>query len=283
MLHTRCFGLVVSLPAIVLSCGTVLAQNAAPGRVILAPAEDTPPQAKIREKLAQPVTLEFVETPLGDVVDFLRDFTSVNIVLNRANLEKEGVNHDTPVTIHVEQLSLHTALKLLLGGLNLGARVEDECLVIRSLSARATPELRVYPVNRRLGDASLDSETWRRLVAGLSAFQSQLRAPSNPFNRKQPFKVGDAVVVRVGPDAEQGTVLETMDGKTKVHVPRNFGVGEQWVANDQITPVPVSDPALRGMLVEYSPAIGSLVVLGPEALHREVENLIGLLAAAAAK
>lgn len=88
------------------------------------------------------------------------------------------------------------------------------------------------------------------------------------------------MVVRSGGEAKQGTVLEIMDGKSRVCILHSFGANEEWVANDRITAAPVSDPAQRGMLVEYFPAIGSLVVLGPESLHREVENLIGLLAAA---
>jgi hypothetical protein len=237
----------------------------------------------IKEKLRAPVTLEFVETPLSDVVDFLRDYTSVNILLDRPSLEEEGVTPDTPVTIHVEQISLQSALALLLRQLNLMARIEDECLVIRGASSRVAPGLHVYAVAKRLGDAEgLDAEAWRRLVAGLPAFQVQLRAPSNPANLKQPFKVGDDVTVRIGSHPDQGTVLELMDGKTRVRIPHAFGGNDQWVANDRITPAPVSDPALRGMVVEYSPTIGALVLLGPEALHREVENLIGLLAAAAA-
>ncbi len=104
-------------------------------------------EEKINEKLKDPVTLEFVETPLSDVIDFLRDYTQVNIVLDKLALEEEGVTSDTPVTIHVEQIALKSALKLLLGGLNLTYLIKDDVLQITSQN-QAGNELihKVYPV-----------------------------------------------------------------------------------------------------------------------------------------
>ena len=45
-----------------------------PPGTVLSPAERSPAAQKIHEIIDVSVTLEFVETPLGDVFDFLRDF-----------------------------------------------------------------------------------------------------------------------------------------------------------------------------------------------------------------
>src|SRR5262245_38666335 len=70
-------------------------------RALRTAAEDSGALAQIRAKLTDPVTLEFVETPLGDVIAFLKDYTGVNIVLDRAALDEVGVSSDTPISIHV--------------------------------------------------------------------------------------------------------------------------------------------------------------------------------------
>ncbi len=104
-------------------------------------------EQRIREKLGDPVTLEFAETPLGDVVDFLRDYTQVNFVLDKLGIEEQGVTSDTPVTIHVEQITTKSALRLLLGQHNLAYQIKDDTLVITSpRQARSEMFGRVYPV-----------------------------------------------------------------------------------------------------------------------------------------
>ncbi len=103
---------------------------------------------EIGNKLRQPVTLEFVETPLSDVVDFLRDSTRLNIVLDKPALEDEGLTSDTPVSIHVQSVALKYALKILLGRHRLTYLVKDDVLQVTSqLEAASELGRRVYPVH----------------------------------------------------------------------------------------------------------------------------------------
>ena len=90
-------------------------------------------ERQIHAKLAMPVSLEFVETPISDIVDFLRDYTGVNFLLDRVALENEGVTSDTPVTIHVEQIPLKSALHHLLRQLNLTYKVENDVVLITAV------------------------------------------------------------------------------------------------------------------------------------------------------
>jgi hypothetical protein len=86
----------------------------------------------ILAQLESPVSVDFVETPLGDVLDFLRDLSKVNMVIDRVALEEEGVTPATPVTIHVEQVPMGSVLRLLLGQLNLTFVPNNDVLMITS-------------------------------------------------------------------------------------------------------------------------------------------------------
>lgn len=51
---------------------------------------------------------------LSDAVDFLRDISDANIIVNWKALEEAGVSRDTPVTVHLREISLRKAISLVL-------------------------------------------------------------------------------------------------------------------------------------------------------------------------
>lgn len=100
-------------------------------------------EKKTREALKKPVTIEFVETPLGDVVDFLRDLTGLNFVLDPRAAEA-GVTADSPITVHLEQVSLASAIKLMLLELDATFVINDDVLVLTSqANAKKSPAAKV--------------------------------------------------------------------------------------------------------------------------------------------
>jgi type II secretory pathway component GspD/PulD (secretin) len=114
---------------------------------VVAAGEDAEAFKQIRSKLAESVTLQFLETPLSDVIAFLKDYTQCNIILDRAAIEQEGVTNDTPVSVHVEAITLASALNHLLRPYNLTWIVQDECLLVTSKTAADEVALtRSYPV-----------------------------------------------------------------------------------------------------------------------------------------
>jgi beta-lactamase regulating signal transducer with metallopeptidase domain len=77
-----------------------------------------PASAKTREKLAKPIPANFAGTGLADVIDFLRDTTDVDILVDWKALEAAGIPRDTTVDLrlktptaadHVLTLVLRTA------------------------------------------------------------------------------------------------------------------------------------------------------------------------------
>ena len=102
---------------------------------------------KIRITLTQPTTMEFVETPLQDAVDYLKDFHNIEIQLDGKALEEAGVGSDTPVTGTLKRVSLASALNLFLRQLDLTYVVRGGLLLITTPEAAANMiDVRVYNV-----------------------------------------------------------------------------------------------------------------------------------------
>lgn len=100
-------------------------------------------EAQIRGKLAEPVTLEFVETPLVDAVDFLKDFTGQFIVLDEAALEKAGIAKNAAVNLKVSRISAGSALKHLLRQHGAEFVIQDNVVMVTSADRATKREFKV--------------------------------------------------------------------------------------------------------------------------------------------
>ncbi|MCE9544987.1 MAG: VWA domain-containing protein [Planctomycetia bacterium] len=110
----------------------------------------SPAEEKIMEQLKEPTKLDFEETPLDDVIDYLKDLHGIPIMLDSKALEDVGVSSDTPVTMrNVRGISLRSALKLMLRKIDptLTYAVQDETLMITTKEgAQQNLVTKVYPV-----------------------------------------------------------------------------------------------------------------------------------------
>jgi hypothetical protein len=91
-----------------------------------------PAEKKIDEALKSPTAIEFVQTPLGDVIDYLKDLHKIEIQLDKKELEGMSIGPDTLVTVSLKGISLRSALRLFLDDLGLKFVVHDEVLLITS-------------------------------------------------------------------------------------------------------------------------------------------------------
>ncbi|NQU24828.1 MAG: VWA domain-containing protein [Candidatus Nealsonbacteria bacterium] len=110
-------------------------------------ARRRPAERKILEALDSPTQIEFIETPLRDLFDYLEDFHDIEIEIDERALNAVGLNAGIPITRHLKGISLRSALRLILRELDLTYTVRDEVLLI------TTPEeiehlmtTKVYPV-----------------------------------------------------------------------------------------------------------------------------------------
>ena len=104
---------------------------------------------KIDAALKSPTAIEFVNTPLKDVVEYLKNTHKIEIHLDSAALKEAGVDANSPVTKNIKGVSLRSALRLMLDELQLKYVIHNEVLLITSPAKAESDEYmatRLYPV-----------------------------------------------------------------------------------------------------------------------------------------
>jgi hypothetical protein len=95
-------------------------------------AERTIADPLVVQALLEPITVQFLNWPLKDAAQELRDMTGVYIVLDVRRLEEAGINLDSPVSTNAQSQPLIVALKQLLAAFPLAADYRYGTLVITS-------------------------------------------------------------------------------------------------------------------------------------------------------
>jgi general secretion pathway protein D len=105
-------------------------------------------EMEIHRKLKTPVLPSYNDMPLAEVIDGLSKLAGMNIHLDPRGLSQEGVQSDTTVTLNLgREISLESALNLILEPLHLTYMIKDEVLKVTSEQIRdGDLELRVYNV-----------------------------------------------------------------------------------------------------------------------------------------
>jgi type II secretory pathway component GspD/PulD (secretin) len=116
----------------------------------------------IERRLSTPVNLNFNDVPLKTVIDDLRAYQGINIYVDEPALGEEGVSLERPVSIKLEQVSLKSALNLLLHGVHLTYVIQDEVLQITT-EARAKGKL--VPVTYQVADLVIPIDSFGDLHA----------------------------------------------------------------------------------------------------------------------
>lgn len=94
-------------------------------------------ELEIRQQLRTPILPNYDNMPLTEVVQSLSDLTGVNIYLDPRGLGQEGVRTDTPVNLDLgQEISLESALSLILEPLHLTFMIKDEVLKVTSEQLR---------------------------------------------------------------------------------------------------------------------------------------------------
>src|SRR5262249_23606973 len=87
-------------------------------------------ELEIEHRLRTPVNLNFTDQSLESVIEELSSWHNINIVPDFASLDQEGISLKRPVTLKVQDISLKSALELLLHNLHLTYVLQDEVLLI---------------------------------------------------------------------------------------------------------------------------------------------------------
>ncbi len=125
---------------------TTLATKRGPIETIMMPRK-TDREKEIEHRLYTPVTVDFKNTPLREVLHTIGAYNGINIVADVPSLQEENVSLEQPVTMKLEGVSLKAALNLLLGQVKLTWVIRDEVIQVTSASHAAGKRiLKTYQV-----------------------------------------------------------------------------------------------------------------------------------------
>jgi hypothetical protein len=102
----------------------------------------------VTEALQSDTILEFIETPLPDVIRFLQDQHEVPFTLDKHALEDVGIGADVPITRNIKGIRLESALTLLLRDLELVWIPDGDGLLITT-PERAESQLKLVNYDAR--------------------------------------------------------------------------------------------------------------------------------------
>jgi hypothetical protein len=210
---------------------------------------------KIEQALAGPLHssgLDYTDQPLQDVVNQLADEYGIPIHLDKIALEEAGIGTDSKVSVTLHNISLHSALKLMLRSLQLTWIIQDEVLTITTKeNAEKDLDTCVYNVQGLVDDSDpksvkalidvicscVASDTWaingggqaevRPLPSGL------LVVSQTPTIQEEVFTLLDKIrkmrksvpLSKVGPRGYEPPPSQSPSGKSEK--PGGFGGGKR--------------------------------------------------------
>jgi len=220
---------------------------------------DTPKSAireaeeRIRQALAKPISVDFVETPLETVAAFVQDQCGIPVLLDFRALEDAGIEPDDPVSLQVSEISLRAVLGLLLRQLDLTYIVRHEVLLVTTPEEAEDVETpRVYPVGEivgvpiGLGEVDYDFDSLVELITSIVRPSSWSGSGPSPLGEAdfanvkalvfaQSYDVHEDVAVLLA--ALRHVAKETVEGK----IPEPILFQESW-------PEPAAYQAIRDAL-----------------------------------
>jgi hypothetical protein len=129
----------------------------------------TPAAEKIEKALKEPTELEFIETPLRDVMDYLKKKHKIEIQIDRKALDDVGLDPSTtPITKNLKGISLRSALRLIFRDLDLTYVIQDEVLLITTPEEAETRlTTRIYAVGDLSGSSGFRGKTVQPIMGGM--------------------------------------------------------------------------------------------------------------------
>jgi hypothetical protein len=155
---------------------------------------------RIKRALDEETFVEFQDLPLSDAVLYLKDRHHIEIQFDSKSMDTASIGVDTPVTRTLKNISLRSALRLMLGPLDLTYIIKDEVLLITTPEAAACESIvRIYPVSDLLTAASANKPG--QDIAGLIELIKGTAGPnswqgSGGRGSIQPWAPGQSLVIR---------------------------------------------------------------------------------------
>jgi hypothetical protein len=125
---------------------TVRAEERADREPAMVPIPSVPAEEKIRQQLERRQDVDFHNTPLSELLDYLRA-QGLPVSVDQKRLADAGIALDVPLSFTAKQVPLKFAVRTLLSQHEMSYILRDEALVITSdVVAKETVRLGIYPV-----------------------------------------------------------------------------------------------------------------------------------------
>ncbi len=127
---------------------------------------------KIEKALQSKTECEFVDCPLGDVIEFFQDAHKITITIDKKAIDEGDIDVDEPIDFVTDNMSLKSTLVHILKPLNLYFHIENESLVIATgLEEVDNLVIVVYDV-RKLLAAGFEHTGLRAAIAMTASYPS---------------------------------------------------------------------------------------------------------------
>ncbi|MCH7728367.1 MAG: DUF4974 domain-containing protein, partial [Planctomycetes bacterium] len=136
-----------------------------------------------KKALVSATRIQFIETPLQDIVDYLKDLHNVEIVIEKRALAAEGVSPDVPITVSLQDMSLASVLSLVLEPHDLTWIAKDNKIVVTSANSAAA---QIFPATHPAADF-----TFKGRIEGLLELVMTTVRPSSWIEVGGPASVRD--------------------------------------------------------------------------------------------
>ena len=173
--------------------------------VVDATGEELEARRHIEQQLRTSVTIEAEEKPFLEVIRDLQKLASINMTIDVPALEEEGLTTSEPVSLALSNVTLRSALKILLDGQNLDWVIENETLKITTRE-RAAGALRVesYSIDKLLQSDRDKGEQFTQLIELVtSTIDPDSWSVVGGEGTISAFPGGDALVIRQHEGAHQ--------------------------------------------------------------------------------
>jgi antitoxin component of MazEF toxin-antitoxin module len=117
----------------------------------------TDAEEKLLKALNTPLKdIDFEKMSLKDVLQYLQDKTGQSVIIPKSIMEEVGISYETAVTLKVDNVTLRTVLKKVLGDLNLTYIIKDATIQATTPErAKQTYSIRTYYIGDLAGLADV--------------------------------------------------------------------------------------------------------------------------------
>ncbi len=138
----------------------------------LSPAAER--ELKVQQALDKPFKMEFLETPLTAVQEYIETESGIRVQIDHYALRDAGIDRATPITLNLRNISLRNGLKFLLNEQRLTYLVDNGTLLITTQEdGQKNLETKCYPVRDLVtrkdafGEESTDNDSLVELITGI--------------------------------------------------------------------------------------------------------------------